>query len=723
MTTQFDITGMTCAACSGRIEKVLSRREGVQSAAVNLATMQATVTYEGITAQDVIATVVSLGYGASVHTDRPTLRQREEKRARVELIVAAVLSFPLLLGMILMPFGWEWTAFLHNPYFQFALATPVQFLIGWRFYKHAFLALRHGSATMDVLVAMGTSAAYFYSVYLTFFAHAGHAGHGGMTVYYEASAVVITLVLLGKRLEGRAKARTADAVRRLVGLQAMTAFVLRDGRELEVPLHEVAVGDTVVVRPGQKVPVDGVIREGASALEESTLTGESLPVDKGVGDSVFGGTLNTTGLLYIEATAVGVDSMLSRIIRMVEQAQGSKAPIQAAADRVAAVFVPAVLGIALLTFAGWMIADGEVERALVNAVSVLVIACPCSLGLATPTAIMVGTGLGARFGILIKGGETLQTLSGVNAVVLDKTGTLTEGRPALTDLRPAGVTGEELLRLTASLQNASEHPLARAVVAAWEGELAPVSEFCAVTAMGVTGVVEGRRLAVGKPALLEKEGAVVDAGAVSALEEEGKTVMAVACDGVYIGCLAVADRLRDTSPDAVARLRALGAEVWMLTGDNERTAAAVAKAAGIDRVAAQCLPRDKADAVARLRQEGRTVAMIGDGINDAPALAAADVGMAMGGGTDIAVESGDVVLMAGDLRRAADAISLSRRTMRKIRQNLFWAFFYNSVGIPLAAFGLLSPVVAGAAMAFSSVSVVTNSLLLRRWKPKEVKKE
>ena len=714
MTTLFDITGMTCAACSGRIEKVLSRRAGVSQASVNLATMQASVTYEGITAEDVIATIVSLGYGASVHSDRPTARQREEKRAKIEFLVSALLTAPLLLGMVLSPFGWAWVDFLHNPYFQFALATPVQFLIGWRFYKHAFLALRHGSATMDVLVAMGTSAAYFYSIYLTFFA--GHMGHG-MTVYYEASAVVITLVLLGKRLEGRAKARTADAVRRLVGLQAMTAFVLRDGRELEVPLHEVAVGDTVVVRPGTKVPVDGIIREGASALEESALTGESLPADKSVGDTVYGGTLNTTGLLHVEATAVGVDSMLSRIIRMVEQAQGSKAPIQATADKVAAVFVPAVLGVAVLTFGGWLIAGAGLTTALVNAVSVLVIACPCSLGLATPTAIMVGTGLGAQYGILIKGGETLEKLHAVNAVILDKTGTLTEGKPALTDCRPQGVSEAELLRLTAAVQQGSEHPLAKAVVAAYKGDLPTLSDFASRTGMGVTGTVEGRRLVVGKPALLAEAGAAVDGAAVAALEDEGKTVMAVAADGVCLGCLAVADRLKADAPAAVARLQELGAEVWMLTGDNERTAQAVARDAGIEHVVAHCMPQDKAAAVARLKGEGKVVAMLGDGINDAPALAAADVGMAMGGGTDIAVESGDVVLMGGDLHRAADAILLSRRTLRKIRQNLFWAFLYNAIGIPLAAFGLLSPVIAGAAMAFSSVSVVSNSLLLKRWRP------
>lgn len=719
MTEIFDITGMTCAACSGRIEKVLSRREGVISASVNLATMQASVTFEGISSQDVINTVESIGFGASVHSDRPKGEEKEHRRMWASFLFSAILTAPMMIGMVLSLLGIGGADFLHNPYLQFALATPVQFLVGWRFYKNAFLALRHGSATMDVLVAMGTSAAYFYSVYLTFFTHASH--HAGMQVYFEASAVVITLILLGRLLEKRAKSRTADAVKRLIGLQAMTAFVLRDGKELEVPLSEVAVGDTVIVRPGEKVPVDGVILSGSAALDESTLTGESLPADKGEGDAVFGGTVNTTGSITVRATAVGKDSMLSRIIRMVEQAQGSKAPIQTTADKVAAIFVPTVICIAVITFIGWMIASGEVENALVNAVSVLVIACPCSLGLATPTAIMVGTGLGAEYGILIKGGETLEKLHEVNAVVVDKTGTLTEGKPALTDIVPVGMSESELLTLTAAVQNKSEHPLARAICNACVSELPEATDFVSVTGMGVHAKVGSKHVAIGKPKLLENFGAGADEAAINALERQGKTVMAVSVDGKYAGCLAVADRIKDTSRDAIAQLKALGAEIYMLTGDNLVTAQAVADAVGIDRVFAQVMPEDKSETVLKLKSEGKTVAMIGDGINDAPALAAADVGIAMGGGTDIAIESGDAVLMTDDLCRAAAAIRLSRRTLRKIRQNLFWAFFYNSVGIPLAAFGLLSPVIAGAAMAFSSVSVVSNSLLLKRFSPLEVK--
>lgn len=719
MTEIFDITGMICAACSGRIEKVLSRREGVISASVNLATMQASVTFEGISSQDVINTVESIGFGASVHSDRPKGKEKEHRRMWASFLFSAILTAPMLIGMVLSLLGIGGADFLHNPYLQFALATPVQFLVGWRFYKNAFLALRHGSATMDVLVAMGTSAAYFYSVYLTFFTHTSH--HAGMQVYFEASAVVITLILLGRLLEKRAKSRTADAVKRLIGLQAMTAFVLRDGKELEVPLSEVAVGDTVIIRPGEKVPVDGIILSGSAALDESTLTGESLPADKGEGDAVFGGTVNTTGSITVRATAVGKDSMLSRIIRMVEQAQGSKAPIQTTADKVAAIFVPTVICIAVITFIGWMIASGEVENALVNAVSVLVIACPCSLGLATPTAIMVGTGLGAEYGILIKGGETLEKLHEVNAVVVDKTGTLTEGKPALTDIVPVGMSESELLTLTAAVQNKSEHPLARAICNACVSELPEATDFVSVTGMGVHAKVGSKHVAIGKPKLLENFGAGADEKAINALERQGKTVMAVSVDGRYAGCLAVADRIKDTSRDAIAQLKALGAEIYMLTGDNLVTAQAVADAVGIDRIFAQVMPEDKSETVLKLKSEGKTVAMIGDGINDAPALAAADVGIAMGGGTDIAIESGDAVLMTDDLCRAAAAIRLSRRTLRKIRQNLFWAFFYNSVGIPLAAFGLLSPVIAGAAMAFSSVSVVSNSLLLKRFSPLEVK--
>ncbi len=717
----FDITGMTCAACSGRIEKVLSRTSGVKSASVNLATMRADVEFESITADDIINVIASLGYGARIHSDAPTGEEKERRKMLISFIFSAILTLPMLVGMLVSPFGFHWAHILHNPYLQFALATPVQFFVGSRFYKHAFLAVKSGSATMDVLVAIGTSAAYFYSVYLTFFTNAIHTNSSSMQVYFEASATVITLVLLGKLLEARAKSRTADAVKKLISLQAMTATVIRDGRELEVPLSEVKCGDTVIVRPGEKIPVDAVVLSGSSAVDESSLTGESVPVDKSENDTVYSGTVNTTGALTLTATAVGADSMLSRIIRMVEQAQGSKAPIQKTADKVSAVFVPAVLIAAALTFAGWFIFTGRLESALVNAVSVLVIACPCSLGLATPTAIMVGTGLGAQHGILIKGGETLEKLHLIDTVVLDKTGTLTIGEPTVTDIVPNGVSEKQLLQITASVQKMSEHPLAKAIVNAFDGEVISMSNFQSVTGMGVTAEADGKTIAVGKPALLLKFGAKSDLEAMKALEDGGKTVMAVSVGDKYIGCIGVADRLKSNASETVNQLKALGAEVYMLTGDNRRTADAIAKQAGITNVFAEVMPQDKADHVKSLIEKGKKVAMVGDGINDAPALACADTGIAMGGGTDIAIESGDVVLINSDILRAPAAIRLSNATMRKIKQNLFWAFFYNTVGIPLAAFGLLSPVIAGAAMAFSSVSVVTNSLLLKKFNPMEVK--
>ncbi len=714
----FDITGMTCAACSARIEKVLSRKNGVQSVSVNLATMCATVEFDSLSSQEVIGFIEALGYGATVHRDGLDPQQKEHRSMLIGFIVSAALTLPMLIGMVLMMLDLDVAAFLHDPYFQFALATPVQFLVGWRFYKHAFLALKSKAATMDVLVAMGTSAAYFYSVYLTFFApHT--AGH--IQVYFEASSTIITLVLLGKLLEARAKSRTADSVKKLIGLQAMTAVILRDGRELEVPLGEVKCGDLVVIRPGEKVPVDGVVIKGESAVDESALTGESVPSDKKVGDTVHSGTLNTTGALTIEATAVGVDSMLSRIIRMVEQAQGSKAPIQKIADKVSAVFVPAVIGAAVLTFAAWLVFSGDLQAALINAVSVLVIACPCSLGLATPTAIMVGTGLGASHGILIKGGETLEALHSVNTVILDKTGTLTEGKPALTDIVEVGTDAASLLKLAASVQKNSEHPLAAAIVAAYDGDMLEVDSFESVTGMGVTAKIDSKEVAIGKPELIKQFGAEADLELVGRFEAQGKTVMSVCYDGTFIGCIAVADKIKPDSATAVSALKALGCEAYMLTGDNARTAQAIADAAGIKNVVAQVMPQDKADTVLRLKKQGRSVAMVGDGINDAPALATADVGIAMGSGTDIAIESGDVVLINNDLHRIAAAIRLSRKTMQKIRQNLFWAFFYNSVGIPLAALGMLSPIIAGAAMALSSISVVSNSLLLKRFDPTEVK--
>ena len=716
----FDITGMTCAACSGRIEKVLSRTNGVKSASVNLATMQAEVEFDSLTADDIINIITKLGFGARIHSNTPTGEEKENRSMLLAFIFSAILTLPMLIGMLLSPFDLPFLHVLHNPYLPFALATPVQFLVGSRFYKHAFSAIKSGSATMDVLVSLGTSAAYFYSVYLTFFTNLNIASMQ-MQVYFEASATVITLVLLGKLLEAKAKLRTAEAVKKLVGLQAMTATVIRDGRELEVPLSEVNVGDTVIVRPGEKIPVDAVVISGNSAVDEASLTGESVPKDKLENDTVFGGTINLTGALTLSATAVGADSMLSRIIRMVEQAQGSKAPIQKTADKVSAVFVPCVLIAALLTLIGWLLYSGNVETALVNAVSVLVIACPCSLGLATPTAIMVSTGVGAQNGILIKGGEALEKLHLIDTVVLDKTGTVTEGKPLVTDIIAHNISEDELLRLAASVQNLSEHPLAKAVVNACGSDLLSVTDFESVTSMGVTAKIDGKVVAVGKPALLTRFGAQADLDTVNTLENSGKTAMAVCVEDKYIGCIAVADSIKSAAAESVAQLKALGAQVYMITGDNARAADTIAKQAGISNVFAEVMPEDKANHIKALISQGKKVAMLGDGINDAPALACADVGIAMGGGTDIAIDSGDVVLMGSDILRAPAAIRLSVATMRKIKQNLFWAFFYNTVGIPLAAFGFLSPVIAGAAMAFSSVSVVSNSLMLKKFKPMEVK--
>lgn len=719
----FDIGGMTCAACSGRIEKVLNRKDGVINATVNLATSVASVEFdESIKPDDIIAAITSIGYSARIHSDAPSDEEKRLKSMRRGFIFAAILTAPMIVAMFTSMVGVTALDFLHNPYVQFALATPVQFFVGARFYKHAFLAIKNRSTTMDILIALGTSSAYFYSVYVTFFTDVmAHHAHGAMpAVYFEASATVITLVLLGKMLEARAKYKTADSVRNLIGLQAVTAFVVRDGKEIEMPLDEVNVGDAVIIHPGEKVPVDGVVIKGSSSIDESAVTGESIPSDKTVGDNVTAGTVNTTGSLTITATAVGADSMLSRIIRMVEEAQGSKAPIQKIADKVSSVFVPIVLVSALLTFGGWMLFTKNVESSIINAVSVLVIACPCSLGLATPTAIMVGTGVGASHGILIKGGETLELLRKVKTVALDKTGTVTEGKPVITDVIPHGTDKQNLVAITASVQSQSEHPLAKAIVSAYSGKLHDVENFQSLTGAGVEASINGKSVIIGKPKLLESRGVAVKDD-FTALEGEGKTVMAIAYDSKYIGCIAVADKVRPSSADAIKRLKTLDIHSVMLTGDNPRTAEAVAKSAGIDSFKAEVLPQDKAAEIVSIKEKGDTVAMVGDGINDAPALASADVGIAMGGGTDIAIESGDVVIMNNDLQMIPSAIRLSRKTMRTIKQNLFWAFFYNSIGIPLAAAGMLSPVIAGAAMAFSSVCVISNSLLLKRFNPTEVK--
>ncbi|HSQ22665.1 MAG TPA: copper-translocating P-type ATPase, partial [Coriobacteriia bacterium] len=618
-------------------------------------------------------------------------------------------------------------------YIAFVLATPVQFIAGWQFYRGFWHALKRRTGSMDTLVALGTSAAYFYSVAATFV-----PALAGEPVFYETSAVLIAFVILGKLLEARAKGRTSDAIKALMGLAATTARVVRGGEEIDVPVEQVVVGDLVIVRPGEKVPVDGVVTEGGSAVDESMLTGESIPVEKHPGDAVIGATLNKLGSFRFRATKVGADTALARIVRLVEDAQGSKAPVQRFADRISAVFVPAVVGIAVVTFLVWLLVvprfvDAEFYaavtpfvRALLAGTSVLVIACPCALGLATPTAIMVGTGKGAENGILIKSGEALETAHKISAIVFDKTGTLTHGAPVVTDVQPAeGWDAARLVALAAALERGSEHPLAEAVLAYAKDagvEVPSADGFAAVPGHGVEGTVGGVRVAFGNRRLMSRDGIDIASAEerIAALEAEGKTVMLVGTDGSSLaGIIAVADTLKADSAEAVARLTGMGIEVYMITGDNRRTAEAIAEGAGIpaDRVLAEVLPEDKAAEVTALQERGHVVAMVGDGINDTPALAAADVGIAMGAGTDVAVETGGIVLIRNDLRDVVTAIELSKRTMGKIRQNFFWALGYNTLGIPVAALGLLKPELAGAAMALSSVSVVTSSLMLRRFRP------
>jgi Cu+-exporting ATPase len=722
------ISGMSCAACAARIEKKLGKMEGVQKAVVNLASEKATVEYDSslIKVQDMIKAVEALGYGAEraeeVGADREKeQREKEIRRLRLELIVSAVLSSPLLFAMVLMLFNADLPPF-HDPYFQLAAATPVQFIIGFRFYKNAYFALRAKSANMDVLIAMGTTAAYFFSIYNAFFAPMEH-GVMMKELYFEAGAVIITLILLGKYLEAVAKGRTSDAIKKLMGLQAKTARVIRNGEELDIPIEEVEVGEIIIVRPGEKVPVDGKILDGNSSVDESMLTGESLPVEKKAGDYVIGATINKFGTFRLEATKVGKDTALSQIIRMVEDAQGSKAPIQKIADKVSGVFVPVVIAIALVTFIIWYLVSGNLTSAIISAVSVLVIACPCALGLATPTAIMVGTGKGAENGILIKGGEHLEMTYKLDAVVLDKTGTITKGKPEVTDVIALGsMDDDEILRIASITEKSSEHPLGAAIYEKGKndcGALPDPEEFEAIPGRGVMAIVEGKMIYIGtRKLMLEKEVDVGRADAIAAaLEDEGKTAMLMAADGSLEAVIAVADTLKENSKEAIDELKKMGIDVYMITGDNKRTAAAIARQAGITNVLAEVLPENKAEEVDKLKKLGKKVAMVGDGINDAPALATADIGMAMGTGTDVAIEAADITLMRGDLMMIPAAIRLSRRTIRKIKQNLFWAFIYNIIGIPFAAFGLLNPMIAGGAMAFSSVSVVTNSLSLKRFDP------
>jgi P-type Cu+ transporter len=740
------VRGMHCAACVGKVEHALTGVPGVTSAAVNLATERATVEWDPARTElaALRAAVEAAGYelgeapapsapGVAAAGDREQERALEQRRLLARVAIGVGLSIPIVLGSMPELFPWA-PAVLRDPWMLLALTAPVQFWVGSEFHRGFLRDLRHRSASMSTLVSLGTNAAFFFSVAVTLWPHAFMA-LGGMT-YYETAAVVITLVALGRWLEARARGRTSEAIRRLVSLAPRTARVLRDGADVDVPTADVRVGDLVRVRPGERVAVDGEIVEGGSSVDESMLTGESLPVFKTVGAAVFGGTVNRTGSFVFRATRVGAETTLARIVRLVEEAQGSRAPIQRLADRVAAVFVPIVLVIAAATFLGWWLLGPapSLLYALTSAVAVLVIACPCAMGLATPTAIMVGTGRGAEHGVLVKDATALETLHRVDTVVFDKTGTLTIGRPVVTDLVAApGASDDDILAFAAAAEQGSEHPIGEAILARAKERgfsLPPVTEFSTVPGQGIDALAPEGRLLLGNRTLMETRGVDVSAFAprAEALAETGKTVVYLAVAFRPLGLIAVGDALK---PEARAVVRALterGVAVAMLTGDNRRTASAIARQAGIERVLAEILPEDKALEIRRLRDSGRRVAMVGDGINDAPALAQADVGIAMGSGTDVAIEAADVTLMRGDLRGVVAALDLSRRTIRVVKENLVWAFGYNVVLIPVAAgllypvWGvLLSPILAGAAMAFSSVSVVTNSLRLKRWRPADVK--
>ncbi len=713
------VEGMTCASCVARVEKALLKVPGVLSASVNLATERATVQALSTVPVSVLkGAVEKAGYGATdVRGASPQVAKQLSDWWPVAL--SAALTLPLLAPMLLQLIGIDW---MLDPWVQLALATPVQFGLGWRFYRAGWKAVRAGAGNMDLLVALGTSAAYGLSVYLLF----QHLNHGTPHLYFEASAAVITLVRLGKWLEGRAKRQTTDAIRALNALRPATARVRRHSVEIEVAIDKVVLGDQVLVRPGERIAVDGEVTEGRSHVDESLITGESLPVAKAIGDKVTGGAINAEGALTVRTLAVGTDTTLARIIRMVESAQAAKAPIQRVVDRVSAVFVPVVLAIALVTLVGWVMATGDWAQAVINAVAVLVIACPCALGLATPTAIMAGTGIAAQHGILIKDAVALEVAHSVTTVAFDKTGTLTEGRPSLVAVLPAGgCTRDTVLLLAAALQQTSEHPLARAVMSKVRAEqwvVPQAHESQALPGRGLEAVVSGQTLLLGSSRLRRE--LCVDRGSLASdaerLEDAGRTVSWLMRKDVerteLLGLLAFGDAVKSSARDAVARLHELGIATVMLTGDNQGSADAVARELGIKDVRAEVLPGDKAAIVQALRAAGQVVAMVGDGINDAPALAAADVGIAMSTGTDVAMAAAGITLMRGDPRLVADSLDVSRSTYATIKRGLFWAFAYNVVGIPLAAFGLLNPVIAGAAMAFSSVSVVGNALWLRRWR-------
>ncbi|MEE8619212.1 MAG: heavy metal translocating P-type ATPase [Dehalococcoidales bacterium] len=741
----FPVGGMTCASCVNRVEQALSSVSGVIFANVNLASEKATIEYvEGTEIADLRRAVKEAGYelGSEAETleDVTTAAQKEIRIVRNRFIFAAIL------GLTIMALMWS-PVFVGKPYLLWALATPVQFWAGWRFYRGTWGSLRHRTADMNTLIAVGTSAAYLYSMVAVLAPGLFTADGLGPHLYFDTSAMIITLILLGRFLEARAKGQASEAIKKLIGMQPKTALIIRDGEEVEIPIEDVQVGDLIRVRPGERVPVDGTIREGYSSIDESMITGESIPVEKKVGDEVIGSTINKTGSFKFEATKVGKDTTLAKIVKLVEEAQGSKAHIQRLADVIASYFVPIVISIAIITFIIWYFVGPApaLTFAFLNFVAVLIIACPCALGLATPTAIMVGTGKGAENGVLIRSAEALERSHRINSVLLDKTGTLTHGEPRVTDvIATSSSSQEEVLRLAASAERSSEHPLGEAIVKATSErqlELHPISDFNAIPGRGIEASVAGKKLILGNLGLIKDTGL-----SLNGLEEEaerlwvkGKTVMFLSIDNQVVGIIAVADTIKPNAKGALEELHKMGIEVVMLTGDNQRTAEAIAQEVGIDRVMAEVLPEHKAQEVKRLQEEGKAVAMVGDGINDAPALAQADVGIAIGTGTDVAMETGDITLISGNLEGIVTAISLSKRSMRTIKQNLFWAFAYNTALIPVAAgvlylafgqtgapsglhfilgdFGFLNPILAAFAMAASSITVVMNSLRLRRFKP------
>ncbi|OGD62367.1 copper-translocating P-type ATPase [Candidatus Berkelbacteria bacterium RIFOXYA2_FULL_43_10] len=740
------IEGMHCTSCAGIIERTLRKITGVSSANVNFATEKALVVYDEnkTNPDDLILAVKGAGYKATFVDEKDPefdqkMREREIDELRKKFLFGLIFSLPMLYFMLLDFFKWLPGGGIFPPYFgivSLVLAIPVQFIIGAGFYKGMWSSLRMKTFNMDSLIAIGTSTAFFYSL-INFVIYVSSnntiIGLDGMKIpdlYFETAAFLITFVILGKWLEAKAKGKTSDAIKKLMGLQAKTARVIREGKTLDIPVDEVIHGDIVLVRPGEKVPVDGVITKGSSALDESMVTGESLPVEKNVGDIVIGATINKTGSFEFRATKIGSETTLSQIIRLIEEAQGSKAPIQAFADRISSWFVPVVIGLAILTLVVWLLLGSSISFALMAFTAVIVIACPCALGLATPTAIMVGTGKGAEHGILIKGGEPLEAAEKIKAIIFDKTGTLTKGKPEVTDIVSfSDIDEDDILQISASLEKSSEHPLAEAIYSYADQKgikLDEVASFSAIPGHGVEGKINGKKYYFGNRRLVT-EIVRLDIDRIdrkiSRIEEEGKTVMLLSNEKEIIGAIGVADTVKETSKEAVEKLKKMGVDVWMITGDNQRTAAAIAKEVGITNVLAEVLPEDKANEVKKLQDNGKVVAMVGDGINDAPALAQADLGIAMGSGTDVAMEAGGIVIIKNDLRDVVKAIELSKETMTKIRQNMFFALFYNVIGIPIAArvffsLGLiLKPELAGLAMAMSSISVVSNSMLLRNFRP------